>query len=464
MSEQLRDIWESAVEFKVLPDESLVDGINILARVEGPAFFPGAVSDNNVEYPEEIWDSVLEDPELADRLRDRMVLGTIGHDLKMDDAAVREGLASHITIRMWVGDDGIGRAEYLILNTKTGRVLNTLLRAGCKLRVSTKAKGTFHPTLPNGVRKLRGYLFERIDFVTVPGFLDALPEVKESLDEALKDGDTHQQVKEDNSMQELIDLLKSQLSGLQVSVNESKEENGTLRTQLTAVNESLATLTTQIGAYQAIGTAEEINEALTSARASIQKLTGQLKSATARSAAEIQLAEEVEESLNAYRDLGTPEEITQLLDVMESLHEEKEAKLISDMARKHKVGVSVVKGLLSGLNGDFQAVNEALSEECMDDEDDVNEEEEEEEDKKEDKKDGDEEGKKDGDDEEDKKDDKSDVSEALNRQSRLNRLTTGLMRANISSTSGKPADVNEDKNKATKPSGQSRVQRLMGQR
>lgn len=178
------EVWESAGAYNAVADAPEVDGVNILAKVAGPAFFPDEVSGNKVEYPQAIWDTVLKDPKVLSALNDRTMFGTIGHDVVMDDNAMRQGLASHITTKMWQDEEtNQGMAEYLILNTPVGRVLNTVLRAGAKLRVSTKANGAFGPTKANGVKPLIAYFFERIDFVLTPGFTQALPAVMESLNE-----------------------------------------------------------------------------------------------------------------------------------------------------------------------------------------------------------------------------------------------------------------------------------------
>jgi hypothetical protein len=136
-------IWESKEgDFKVIErdGESEVDGVHILARIEGPAFFPETVSEgNNVYYPQEAWENAIADPSLKTKLADRLVYGTIGHNIDLDDDAIREGKFSHVTTRVWINEENVGRAEYLVYNTDPGRTLNMLLRTKSKLRVKPMA-------------------------------------------------------------------------------------------------------------------------------------------------------------------------------------------------------------------------------------------------------------------------------------------------------------------------------------
>ena len=185
-SQALVEIWESTEnnDFDIKDDTSEVDGKYILARVQGPAFFPGTTSKNKVFYPVEAWESALEDPALLNKLQSRLVFGTIGHDTDLGDNEIREGKLSHIVTKVWIDESGTGRAEYLILNTPPGQILNTLLRAKSKIRVSTKAAGFYESgTSRDGTRKVipSSFKLERIDFVIEPGYTQALPELLESL-------------------------------------------------------------------------------------------------------------------------------------------------------------------------------------------------------------------------------------------------------------------------------------------
>lgn len=163
-------------------DESEVDGVNILARVEGPAFFPGEVGGNGRYYPLEVWLSKLTCPDLQHRIENRTMYGAIGHEVEINDDTLRQGLVSHIVSKIWYDEDtNVGMAEYLVLGTESGKILNTLLRAGSKLSVSTLTSGIEKENEDGTIEILeRDFDFDRIDFVIEPSYKKAVPTLRES--------------------------------------------------------------------------------------------------------------------------------------------------------------------------------------------------------------------------------------------------------------------------------------------
>lgn len=172
-----RDIMElDGEQFEILesagdPD---VDGEHIIAKVRGPAFFPGMVSQNKVEYTLDLWTKALNRPEFKQELAARRIYGTIGHDLEINDKSIRAGLLSHIISDMWIDPKtGQGMAEYLLLNTQPGRMVKTLLGAKSKFRVSTRCKGKFLTKFNHRGNKEPDpnlFFIRGIDFVHDPGF------------------------------------------------------------------------------------------------------------------------------------------------------------------------------------------------------------------------------------------------------------------------------------------------------
>lgn len=394
----LNEVWEDYHSYTPVSD-SVVDGNYILAKVTGPAFFPDSKSGNNVFYPRKIWDQILDDPTVHSRLESRTMYGTIGHDIVIDDNTLREGVASHVTTRMWIDEDtGIGMAEYLILNTKVGRILNTLLRAGSKLRVSTKAKGLFSPRKrSDGARELVKYLFERIDFVITPGFEGALPEVTESLNAEDRDlltaliNESNQNGSDDRS-NEASKMTDKTIELLEKQLGKAQEQN----TELRATNESLQT---ELAAYKELGTPSEIEESLDAANDKIDELA-QANAQVNESFTQVQTElnetksklDSVNESLSAqpdhserlamldaYEALGTPEQIGILMDIQEELAEigtveeikqlveANEAEVtaqfnakIAEMAEAAKVDEAAVRVLADTCGNNLQEVSEML--------------------------------------------------------------------------------------------------------
>lgn len=173
------DTYLSSDQFEVI-DESMgdpdVDGKYVIAKVRGPAFFPGRVSGNNVEYTNQLWETALNRPEFKRELEARRIYGTIGHDQVINDKALREGMIGHIVSNMWIDPrTNIGMAEYLLLNEKPGRTTLTLLGAKSKFRVSTRCRGKFlSRNNSRGHKEPDPKLFfiKGVDFVHDPGFED----------------------------------------------------------------------------------------------------------------------------------------------------------------------------------------------------------------------------------------------------------------------------------------------------
>lgn len=259
--------------------KSEVDGVNILARVEGPAFFPGEVGGNGRRYPLETWMSKLDDPEFQHRVESRLMYGAIGHEVEINDDTLRQGLVSHIVSKIWYDEElETGMAEYLILGTESGKILNTLLRAGSKLSVSTLTSG-IESELPDGTVEIqdRDFDFERIDFVIEPSYKKAVPILKESVQDKPKP---------------------------------MKTEGNKMDNEITA---KLARAETTLAAYQELGTVKNLTESLTKLREYQElvetptELSGVIDSATASLEAS---ADEIEKLRETVADL-TANQITQ---------------------------------------------------------------------------------------------------------------------------------------------------------
>jgi hypothetical protein len=166
--------------------EEQVDGIHVLARAVGPFFAVDGKSQNNRYYSRGLWERVIKDDGVTDRLKRRKVFGTIGHDQDIDDKALREGKVSHILSKIWIDEPSqIGMGEVYVLNTDTGRRLNTYLRSGVELPVSSRAYGKYRGKTKDGASIVDEgtYKFETFDFVQLPGIAHAVPKLAEDIDD-----------------------------------------------------------------------------------------------------------------------------------------------------------------------------------------------------------------------------------------------------------------------------------------
>lgn len=473
---EMMDLMEvsEAVQFDVVKDDKDVDGVHILAKARGPAFFPGAVSGNKVRYPVELWDKILVDEGVLKRLSDRTMYGTIGHDIEdINDEVIRRGELSHIVTKLYVDDEGVGNAEYLVVNTPTGQILNTLLRAGSKLRVSTKAKGAL--TLPDkdGIKTLKSYYLKRVDFVLTPGFEQALPEVAESLSKIRNTPDPVEESKMEGK--EFIDHLTAQNTKLQSQVDESNKTIGELQTklatavnevaaansQLTAVNESLAAANATVEKYTALGTVEQIDEALTRGAETITSLKTELGEAVDESASDLIDLQAVEEELDKYRALGTVETVEEGMKTLNELIVQKEEEVCESLSKKFKRSPGMIKTMATALGG-LDKVDEALRAEAAElginvDESDDSDGKDKSDDGKDKKSDD---GKSDDGKEKTDESNKGKVDESLNRISRISGLMTNTRQVRTNIVSGN-VDESQGKKQEDKP---SRAASLMSRR
>lgn len=352
----LSEISES-LKFNVY-ETSEVDGKNILARVVGPAFFPDSISDNNVEYTLDFWNNILTDEEVIKRLEDRVMFGTIGHEIvHIDNEQLLKGVASHITTKMWieeVDDRLVGMAEHLVLNTEAGRTLNTILRAGSKLRVSTRGLGDTTVRKSDGVNVITDYYFQRIDFVILPGFDDALPSVVESLNsEAGSISNVEENPDMDKDQEKSLQILEERVEELKAELESAKAETKTVQESLDETKEENSELKAKLAAYDDLGTPSEINEALDVTETKLNELTAENERLSAEAVKDVSTTADLEakvdvleEELEEYKELGTPSEISEALDILESSTNKTRKLVAESLARKYRTSKSIVEALV----------------------------------------------------------------------------------------------------------------------
>lgn len=151
---------------------------------------------NNRIYTDKLWERVLHDPNLTDKLNRRSVLGVVEHP---KDGATSLGSVSHVITKLWRDNDVIyGEAE--ILDTPSGQIIQELFRKKIPVGISSRGRGTSE--VRGGVEYVNEDTFQldTFDFVYKPSTPGAFPQLKESaLRKAFRNGAT---------MDELIKELK----------------------------------------------------------------------------------------------------------------------------------------------------------------------------------------------------------------------------------------------------------------
>lgn len=384
MKENLSDIIEPKIKFELDESASEVDGQNVLAKVKGQFFVPNGKSRNGRFYTKKLWEKVFSDPVVNERLKKRVMFGTVGHDQELNDKAVREGQVSHFMVS---GDPETGMGEALILNTPVGKILNTMLRAGSQLYVSSRANGTFSGKV-QGLPKVDEdtYDLDGWDFVIEPGFLEANPKIAESLEKIQNDLKTQNDElsNEEGSMnEELIKHITNENAELKNKVSDLTDEAAALQEDKKSLSDENEHLKGEVGkleeanktieAYSEFGTPEEIKEKLekkdedSKVLESFQELADTPEDAkTALTKAldfikevseEFGTIEEIREALTVsseYKEkmdaIGTPEEIeealTQYSSILEEREADKKAKEAKELAEELGISEEKVKELL----------------------------------------------------------------------------------------------------------------------
>jgi hypothetical protein len=287
----------------------------VLAVVEGTFFVADKPSRNGRIYPRELWENVVSSPDLKRMLQDRLLFGTVGHVEEQLDDLIREGKVSHVVTELKLLPDGRGWGRAEILDTPVGRVLKTLLESGSKLSVSSKAYGEYEGQTGEGYWRVSpgSFLLERFDFVVDPGFLEALPKVKEVYESVVKgysDKDTVGKLIEEKGRLEkrIVELLREveekdkRLRKLEESVEKfARLRNGLLEREIEAIGdlvvERLGVDEEDISADTLLGVVRKIRKVL-------EERLGEYKEANVKGG-----VEEMKEKLVEARRIKPGEEI-----------------------------------------------------------------------------------------------------------------------------------------------------------
>ena len=414
MNEKLSDIWESDSGSCCITEDYLSEGIKsevdgqiILGKIVGPAFFGDGISRNQRFYPRAVWEKQLSKQEIKERLANRTMLGCIGHDDgPVTENDISQGKISHIVTKMVLQENNQGIAEMLILNTQAGRNLYTLMKAGSKLKVSTRAQGQFmEGKTHNGLPMVDPdtFILETIDFVLAPGFLETNPQLQESLKKVSEKVDkltgsinnessTVQEIKEKNMNEEFIKESMNVYKDLYQKVlkenDEMKAEVAKMEKEAEAKEEEIKECKSKLAKYESLGTAEslarDIQEYAELGINSPIELSYVLETLKEEAEKEEDVEEledikkDLEEAYNKlakYEELGEPEELADTKDKAEELVDELEKKEIEEsvirLSRKYKCSEALVRKIVEASEDEEEAEEIIKAEkEEEDDEDD----------------------------------------------------------------------------------------------
>lgn len=155
---------------------------NVLHVLEGACMEMDAVNRNNRIYPKElVVKKILNNESTNDLMKKHCLFGEGCHPETRLETIVPNICMS--VEKLWIPDKDPNKlyGRFAILDTPTGRIVNTLLEYGAKIGVSARASGTSTFT-PEGYELLNidDYEFYTFDIVTEPGFACARPNLVES--------------------------------------------------------------------------------------------------------------------------------------------------------------------------------------------------------------------------------------------------------------------------------------------
>ena len=334
-------------------NSSLIDGQYIIGMIEGQFFQPDGMSRNKRWYSRRLWENVLANPDVKNRLLNHTMFGEIGHsDGPVTDMTLRKGEASHIITDLWIDERGRGMGRAYILNTEAGRNLKIYLGATSKLKVSTRGEGVYldgqyHDGCP--VIDPDTYDLQTVDFVLNPGFLETsanLTAQKESVEEAPKAekvNETIAHAKKEGEVRMSFDM-DTYVQELKEELKELRSENKSLKEEINAKDKQLLEkqfvesaeikkINEQFAPYKEIGvSAETLNETLQRSQKAFKKvqaekakLAEELKSYKDKCGSIKQVEESIELSSKAlnkiaeYQKLGSVEQLSTLVQESEKM-------------------------------------------------------------------------------------------------------------------------------------------------
>lgn len=418
----LNEVWDfnssdlSAIEpdtpYK-LTEDYLVEGANapevdgkiILGKIKGPSFFGEGVSRNQRFYPRSLWERQLSLPRIKEKLVNRTMLGCVGHsDGPVTEGNITRGEVSHIVTNLILREDNQGIAELLILNTPAGRNLYTLMKAGSRIKISTRAQGKFlegqtHNGLP--IVDPESFILETLDMVIEPGFIETDPRLQESLNKVTQrvtsilesrrnftskvnntriikeKGENIMEITEQllNEVRSASAVYKTMYEEQKKLREEAEEEKKEAEKECADCKKELEECQRQLSVYQALGEASELSQMIqeyaelgfsspTEAAFVLNSLKEEAEDAIDKEEVE-DIKKDVQEAarlLAQYEALGTPEELKDIKDkageLVDELDKKEENEVTERLCRKYRLPESIVRKFVEGADDEEEAEKE----------------------------------------------------------------------------------------------------------
>lgn len=190
----------------------------VLRSIEGYATYHSTkVSSDNENrnkhfYKDGFWKDVIDTPRTQELLDTKTFFGSSRHPRQKEESPLPEfENVSHAISNYRIDDVGVF-VEVDILDTPTGRILDTMVDYGSEIGISTRAYGDLTvDSAGNKIPDPKNYFFVTWDFVTFPAFSDArMKVVNDSMDFISDDGEDFniEEIIKKNTPQALLDHVK----------------------------------------------------------------------------------------------------------------------------------------------------------------------------------------------------------------------------------------------------------------
>jgi hypothetical protein len=169
-------------EYRIVEKRGEPKRKGVLMTLEGTFQRADTKNANGRVYPSSLWDKVLSDGEINERLTKRRMLGTLDHPAS---GATSLSAASHVITSHQKVNDGRIKGNMDILDTPHGKIAATLFEAGCQIGISSRGDGSVEDK--NGTSEVQSdFKLETYDLVLKPSTPGAFPKIMESEEDRQK--------------------------------------------------------------------------------------------------------------------------------------------------------------------------------------------------------------------------------------------------------------------------------------
>jgi hypothetical protein len=196
-------------EFKYVVEELSDNGQPKKFKLKGVYQAADTPNGNKRVYPRSVLESAVKS--VVEMVNDKRMLGELDHP---SDAKIHLDKVSHVVTKLEMNPEGQVYGEAEVLPTASGKILESLLRSGVKLGISSRGFGSTKPN-DKGLDEVQGdYKLVTFDIVSDPSTPGAFPqavyEQKEEKKEEkkVKDAVIDLETLVDESLEETVELDK----------------------------------------------------------------------------------------------------------------------------------------------------------------------------------------------------------------------------------------------------------------